>query len=105
MEIGGAGACWQSPAAAQVVSASAAASASASAAATSGGKDYLNRVADSMGVMGCLGSAPKEGLDKEQKEKNKEIEKQLEKDKQKYKGTHRLLLLGGYQMLLFFLYF
>jgi len=33
--------------------------------------------------------------EKQQKEKNKRIERQIRDDKQKYKATHRLLLLGN----------
>lgn len=47
--------------------------------------------------MGCLGDGGAES--KEQKQKNKEIEKQIEKDKQRYKATHRLLLLGKHAKL------
>ena len=46
--------------------------------------------------MGCLGGSSAEAQSKEQKEKSKLIEKQLDKDRQKYKATHRLLLLGRY---------
>ena len=51
--------------------------------------------------MGCFGCGDSE--DKEQQQRNDEIEKMLEKDKQKYKSTHRLLLLG--MMYIFFLNF
>ncbi|XP_067936449.1 guanine nucleotide-binding protein G(s) subunit alpha isoforms short-like [Watersipora subatra] len=44
--------------------------------------------------MSCFGKkqTPEE---KQQKERNKKIEKQIKDDKQKYKATHRLLLLGA----------
>lgn len=47
----------------------------------------------SLATMSCLGKkeTPEE---KQQKERNKRIEKQIRDDKQKYKATHRLLLLG-----------
>jgi len=45
------------------------------------------------GMFGCIGKGSE--LTKEQIENTKRIEKQLEKDKQKYKSTHRLLLLGA----------
>lgn len=53
--------------------------------------------------MGCF--KPKGGPDgeddKKAKEANKRIEKLLAKDKQIYKATHRLLLLGMYELIEF----
>lgn len=43
--------------------------------------------------MGCLQCDDK---NREQQRRNNEIEKILERDKQRYKTTHRLLLLGQY---------
>lgn len=42
--------------------------------------------------MGCLGGGA--SGDKVQQQKNKEIERQIDKERQRYKATHRLLLLG-----------
>ncbi|KAI0219898.1 hypothetical protein LSAT2_028567 [Lamellibrachia satsuma] len=41
--------------------------------------------------MGCLGGGA--SGDKVQQQKNKEIERQIDKERQRYKATHRLLLL------------
>ena len=54
--------------------------------------------------MGCFGSAAsKQDADesKKQKEKNKKINQQIQKDKQVYRATHRLLLLGRSNFILF----
>lgn len=45
--------------------------------------------------MGCFGKKESDE-DRAMKERNKRIEKQIRDDKQKYKATHRLLLLGNY---------
>jgi len=44
--------------------------------------------------MGCFGSPPTDE-EKAQKERSRRIEKTIREDKQKYKATHRLLLLGA----------
>lgn len=44
--------------------------------------------------MGCFGK-PETDEEKAQKERSKRIEKTIREDKQKYKATHRLLLLGN----------
>lgn len=44
--------------------------------------------------MGCFGSPPTDE-EKAQKERSRRIEKTIREDKQKYKATHRLLLLGN----------
>ena len=45
-------------------------------------------------IMGCFGK-PETDEEKAQKERSKRIEKTIREDKQKYKATHRLLLLGN----------
>lgn len=47
--------------------------------------------------MGCFGRKQTEE-EKALSERNKKIEKQIKDDKQKYKATHRLLLLGEYYL-------
>lgn len=47
----------------------------------------------SVAKMGCFGRSETEE-EKNLRERNKKIEKQIRDDKQKYKATHRLLLLG-----------
>lgn len=57
-------------------------------------------------VMGCFGSAAaKTDHDdaKKGKQTNKRINQQLQKDKQVYRATHRLLLLGEWRGINFFL--
>ncbi len=44
--------------------------------------------------MSCFGGGGDEAL-KEQRRVNKAIDAQIKKEKDVYKGTHRLLLLGG----------
>lgn len=49
--------------------------------------------------MSCFGKK-KTPEERQQEERNKRIERQIKDDKQKYKATHRLLLLGNYKFIL-----
>ena len=50
--------------------------------------------------MGCFKPSKEDEDEKVRREANRRIEKQLQKDKQAYRATHRLLLLGLYQLLI-----